>query len=164
MSAFRSVTPEVTQSSERLPDPKPNLVGGEQEFKDLEPVEGDSVVLKALGIDDNVQNLPSEEQENVQEVKNYVMDILKSKGVMNSQTNFNQTLSSLKEQMGLAEETEPSIILDRIGGVVKAWKSLSFVTDMKEKRGILMKLARMESSHDMHREVFKVMEQRKVWQ
>lgn len=163
MSVFRTSVPELPQA-EKLADPKPNLVGGEQSFKDLEPVEGDSVVLKSLGIDDTVENLPFDEQENVQEVKNYVMDILKSKGVMNSQTNFNNALTDLKFQMGLDQEAEPSVVLDRIGGVVKAWKSMSFITDVREKRGILMKLARMDSSNKMHKAVYQEMEKRKVWQ
>ena len=76
---------------------------------------------------------------------------------------FTKTLNSLKGEMGLDDEAEPSIVLDRISGVVKAWRNLSFVKDLAEKKRIFFKLAKLNSSEDMNKELFKIMEGYQVW-
>lgn len=160
---FRSAPPPAPPT-ESLPDPEPNLVGADSSFTDITPLEGEGAVLKALGIQEDIKHLPPTEQDKAREVNSYVLGLLEAKGLEPTQGSFNQTLNSLKESMGLEEGVSPSAILDRIGGVVKAWKSVSFISDVKEKRAVLMRLARLESGKDMNKEVFKIMNQYKVWQ
>ncbi len=133
--------PAVEQPRVDVPEPEPNrehVVSGED---DREPVElretgGRSVVLDALNINDNTNNLPEADKANLQEVKDYVLKIVESKGLSPTVSAFKKTLNGLKSEMGLDEEAEPSIVLDRISGVVRAWRNLSFVKDPEEKRKI----------------------------
>ena len=138
------------------------------EHDDSEPVElrdrEGSIVLEALNIDEDVNSIPSEDKANLQEVKNYVLEIVKTKGLSPTVSAFTKTLNGLKSEMGLDEEAEPSIVLDRISGVVKAWKNLSFIHDPEEKRRIFFRLANLKSSQEMNKEVFRLMEKQSVWQ
>ena len=162
---FKEVTPQVEQPKPDIPEPdmdKP--VSG---HSDREPVElrdkNGSIVLESLGINEDVQTLPEEDKANLNEVKDYVLGILKAKGVDATFSSFHRTLDSLKGEMGLDEEAEPSIVLDSIAGVVKAWRNISFIKDPAEKRRIFFKLARLKSSEEMNREVFRLMEDREIW-
>lgn len=163
-TVFSTFTPAVETPKADIPEPE---VNNEQvESKDLieAPVENASQeVLNVLGIDDSIRNMPVEDQDNLKEVANYITDVLKAKSIENTPTNFKNTLNDIKREMGLAEGAEVSEVLDRIGGVAKAWKSLSFITDAKEKKSIFMKLATMEDSKAMNKYILDVMEGRKVW-
>jgi hypothetical protein len=165
---FRSA-PTVSAPTHPGPEPEVNNQQVQSGEDDREPVElrethGVSVVLDALGIDDRIDNLPEDDKSNVQNVKDYVMEIVKSKGLSPTVGSFKKTIDGLKEDMGLDKEAEPSIILDRIAGVVKAWKNLSFIKDVDEKRKIFYKLARLSSSSEMNKEVYKLMSDYKVWE
>ena len=163
-TTFRSTTPQVVQVKPDIPDPKPNEVGAEENIGDLEPVEnGQQAVLEALGIDDDINHLPADDKDNLGEVKQYVYDILERKGLAPTVGSIKKALTELKIEMGFDEEAEPSIILDRIGGIVKAWRNLSFIKDPKQKRSLFMKLAKMESSKEMDNVVYKTMEANKIW-
>lgn len=165
-SAFRT----ASDSSGPLPQPEYEVddssVGYEEQ--DIEPLDiresrsGD-VLLDALGLDDDVSNLPDEQKENVLEVKQYVKDVLKQKGRSDTVDSFNKTLSELKEYVGLDENADPDVVIDRIGNLIKSYKSLAFVTDAKERRSLFMKLAKQESSQEMDRMVFEEMTRRNVW-
>jgi hypothetical protein len=160
--------PAVEQPKVDLPEPEPNNEQVQTGHDDSEPVElrdkGGSIVLEALNINEDVNSIPSEDRANLQEVKNYVLEIIKTRGIAPTVSSFTKTLNGLKSEMGLAEEAEPSIVLDRIAGVVKAWRNLSFINDGEEKRRIFFKLANLKSSKRMNEEVLKLMENYKVWQ
>jgi hypothetical protein len=149
------------------PEPdKRHVASGESEN---EPVEirdtgGRSVVLDVLWINDTLNNLPEEDKNNVSEVKNYILGIIQAKGVNPTVSVFKDTLDSIKGEMGLSNEAEPSKVLDRIAGVVKAWRNISFIKDPQEKKRIFFKLAKLNSSAEMNREVYKIMEDYEVWQ
>lgn len=160
-TTFNISTPEV--GSEPLPEPRES----DYSFDDGEPVTSENKevsVLKALDIDDDLRNLPEETRSNLSDVAEYLTDIAKGKGIDQTVKNFNKILHDLKLDMGLDLDASAETVLDRVGGVVKAWKSLSFVNDPKEKRAIFMKLARQEDSKAMNRLVFEEMEKRRVWQ
>jgi hypothetical protein len=134
---------------------------------DLEPIEGDrasQTILEALGVDDLIRNLPDEDRSNLDEIRNQIMEILKLKGVAPTTGSMKRYLEQLRESMDIDPDTEPARVLSKIGGVVKAWKSLSFVTDPKERRSIFMRLARQPDSKAMDRVVLEEYEKRKVWQ
>lgn len=166
---FRSA-PEPVSPKVEIPEPeievdKSHVGEGET---DQEPIEmreegGGSVVLDALNITDKLQVLPEQDKQNVSEVKEYVMKVMKSKGLGATVGHFKKTLGDIKTEMGLDQEAEPSIVLDRISGVVKAWKNLSFISDAAEKRRIFMRLSKMSSSSDMNREVYKLMNEYEIW-
>jgi len=166
---FREAPPKVEQARVALPEPKVNkedVLTGES---DKEPIEvretgGRSVVLDALGINENLNSLPEEDKSNLQEVKGYVLELVKQKGLAPTVAAFKKTLDGVKGEMGLDKEAEPSIVLDRIAGVVKAWRNLSFIKDPSEKRKIFFKLANLKSSTQMNQEVFKIMTDYNVWE
>src|SRR3990167_870638 len=156
--------PQVAQPKVNIPDPKLNEVGAEENIGDLEPVEnGQQAILEAMGIDDAIRNMSDADKDNLGEVKQYVYDILDRKGLAPTVGSIKKALMELKEEMGFDREAEPSIILDRIGGIVKAWRNLSFIKDSKQKRSLFMKMARMESSKEMDEFVYKEMEANKIW-
>ena len=167
-STFR-VASLPSEPSTPLPESEPNRAGAEESIGSIEPLElredrGGDIVLEALGIEEDVAALPEEDQDNMKEVKKYVKDIMKAKGIESTFGNFKQTLDSLKYEMGLADNADPQVVLDRIGGVVRAWKQLSFISNPAEKRSLFMRLAKQPSSKDMNRIIFDEMEARSVWQ
>lgn len=169
-AVFRSApdvqdTPEVQEAAPETELPKDRALSGES---DREPIEireekGQSVVLDALNISDPIDVLPEEDKSKVADVKQYVLDVMESRGLGATVASFKKVLDEVKEEMGLDREAEPSIVLDRISGVVRAWKNLSFIKDPSEKKSIFMKLANMKSSADMNREVYRLMNQYKIW-
>jgi hypothetical protein len=163
---FREAPVPVVEHEE-IPTPKGEGQRTVTNPEDNEPVElrdkDGSIVLEALNIDEDINNLPSEDKGNLQEVKNYVLEIVKSKGLAQTVNSFTKTLNGLKSEMGLSDESEPSIVLDRISGVVKAWRNLSFIKDPGEKRKIFFKLANLRSSQEMNKEVFRLMERQSIW-
>lgn len=164
---FRSA-PEPQQPTPDLPEPEINnehVTSGES---DREPIEireegGGSVVLDALNISDKLQVLPEEDKVKVSEVKQYVLKIMETKGLGATVSAFKKTLDGIKSEMDLDAEAEPSIVLDRIAGVVRAWKNLSFIEDTAEKKRIFMRLAKLPSSKEMNKEVYRLMNDYRVW-
>lgn len=135
---------------------------------DTAPIEifeesGHDIVLESLGIEDNPNALPEADKENAKEVKQYILDIIKKSGDSPTMGVFQRTLNDIKADMGLSENAEPSVILDRIGGVLKAWKSLTFIKDSHQKKSILSRLMRANDSKDMNRIVFDEMQRFSVW-
>ena len=164
-STFNQSTPQVVQTDPDLPEPKLNEVGTQENIGDLEPVEnGQQAILEALGIDDAISHMPVGDQDNLSEVKQYVYDILERKGLSPTVGSIKKAISELKLEMGFDEEVEPSVILDRIGGIVKAWRDLSFIKDPKHRKSLFMKMAKLESSKEMDEFVYRQMNERKVWQ
>ena len=164
---FRSSDPPVKPPS--APEPEREEHGMEIPIEDVEPIEerekrtGD-ILLEVLDINEDVNNLPEEDQKNLKETKEHILDLVEAKGLKRNFESFKETFEELIEEVGLTKNAEPSVILDRIGGVIRAWKSLSFIKDPKEKRRLFMKLARMETSKDMNKLIFQEQESRKIWQ
>lgn len=124
---------------------------------------GDGIVPMVLEAGNDVRNLPQETQENIQEIEGYVYDALSKRGVAPTQDTIRGEITRLKTDMGLDPQATPEAVIDRIGGVVKAWKSLSFVKDSSEKKQIFFKLANAPTSKAMNEIVFKAMENHQVW-
>jgi len=136
------------------------------EFHNSEPIDSsdtDQTVLNALGIEDSLQNLADDDRSNLSEVSQYLLNILSKKGVSPTKGSLEHTLTDLKAEMGLEDDADADMVLERIGGVVKAWKELSFVTNAQEKRSLFMKLARQSDSKAMNKMVFDEMTKRSVW-
>lgn len=167
--AFRSSspTPQIVTHTESVPEPKKNEVGAQEDFGDLEPIDSDQsdgVILSAIGIDDSPRNLPESDKSNLHEMKSYVLDLLNSKGITPTLGAYKRMIGEIREKMDIDPDTEPSVLLDRIGGVVKSWKSIAFITDPKERRSVFMRLARQPDSKSMDRTIYEEMEKRRVWQ
>jgi hypothetical protein len=166
-AVFREA-PVVEAPKQAPPEPEVNkehVVSGET---DIEPIEvreegGGSVVLDALNITDKLQVLPEDDKGKVADVKDYVLKIVKQRGLSPTVGAFKKTLDSIKGDMELDSEADPAIVLDRIAGVVRAYRNLSFITDPSDKRRIFMRLAKMGSSSEMNKEVYKIMNEYEVW-
>ena len=130
---------------------------------DIEPIdENKDALLDSLDIDDSLDNLSEEDKENHKEVKQYILDIIKKSGDSPTMGAFKRTLNDIKADMGLSDDADPSSILDRIGGVVRSWKSLSFMNP-SQKKSILSKLMRATDSKDMNRIVLSAMNEAEIW-
>lgn len=133
-------------------------------MEEIEPIEDpQGEVLVSLGIEDNPEVMPAEDKENLQEVTDYIKGLLRVKGLSPTRTNYQSALTELKEEMGIEIGVEPSIALDRMGGIVKAWRNLSFVKNPAEKRSLFMKLAKQEDSKAMNKVLLEEMNRREVW-
>lgn len=144
-----SDTPETFQDVEYRPD----SVDASTSVGDIKPID-EVGALESLGINDNPEVMPEQDRENLGEMTTYIKSILKSRGVEATRANFESTLNNVKTEMGLDPNTEPSIVLDRIAGVARAWKDMSFIKNPQEKRALFMKLARQPDSKAMNRLVF----------
>lgn len=166
---FRNSTPSIPEPMSTDPDVEPNKVGASEGYDGSEPIEiledqGRDILLESLGIEDEVNNIPQEDKEMHQEVKSYLKDIVKQKGLTPTIEAFKRVLGDIKFEMGLDYEADPHVVLDRIGGVIQAWKQLTFIRNPQEKRSLFMKLARAQSSSEMNKMVFEEMEKKSVWQ
>ena len=158
--------PEVKAEDTSIPEPYESPKDSLSHHYEEEPVEFNRVgqtVLDSLGISDDIKSMPTEDQSNLAEVGQYMTNIIKSRGLEPVGSSYHKVLNDLKFEMGLENDSEPSVVLDRIGGVVKAWRDLSFIPDPKEKRAFFMKLARQPDSKSMHRLVLEKMEDFKIW-
>lgn len=153
-----SDTPETFQDVEH----RSETVDAGLSVGEIKPID-EVGALESLGIQDNPEVMPETDRENLGEMTTYIKSILKSRGVEATRVNFESTLNEVKTEMGLDPNTEPSIVLDRIAGVARAWKELSFIKNPQEKRALFMKLARQPDSKSMNRLVFETMQEHQVW-
>lgn len=159
--------PTVTQDKPNVTNE--NTYRSSTETVDNPPIEiieseGKDVLLNALGIDDRINNIPSEDRKFHNEVKDYILNVIEKKGLSPTQKTFNSVLETIKSDMGLSSESDPTVVLSRIGGVIDAWKNVSFIKNPQEKRSIFMKLGKAQSSEEMNRIVFDSWERAKIWQ
>lgn len=159
-SVFRTITPEVSAPIQ-APEVKPEIKG-ETPDTSFNP-EGDNLVLETLGIADEIKNLPEESRENLSLIEDFIGEMMEQKQLKITSEAFRDTFKSVMEDMEIDPHTEPTVILDRIGGVIKGWKNLSFITDPAEKRSLFMKLGRMKSSKEMNKLVFEEMNRKEVY-
>lgn len=163
MSVINRSTPDVGSDI-----PESNNQGANVDLPSSEPIElreersGD-VLLESLGIQEDVKALPEKDKENLKEAKNYIYDLMKVDGLKNTVGSFKKTLDKVMGQMDLSSDTEISIVLDKIGGLVKAYKSISFIADPKERRALFMKMARQTDSKAMDKIALEAMEARMIW-
>lgn len=159
-SVFRSITPEVSAPAQ-VAEVKAE-VKGETPNTSFNP-EGDNLVLETLGIADEIKNLPTESKENLNLIEEFIGEMMQQKQLKITGEAFRDTLKGVMEDMGIDPHTEPTVVLDRIGGVIKGWRNLSFITDPAEKRTLFMKLGRMKSSKEMNQLVFQEMSRKEVY-
>lgn len=167
MSEFRRVAPESTptvRSLESAPTKDPSSPTVQEVGTSyIDPKESDSVVLSTIGITDDIGNLPSEDRANLSLITDFINGVIESRGLKPEASSYQKVMENLKIDMGLEEETDPVVVIDRIGGVIKAWKNLSFIRDPGEKRRMFMKLAKSPDSKSMNRLVFEEMNKKEVW-
>lgn len=165
--AFRYAS-EPTPAIERYAEeerPK-NNVGADEDLADLEPVESsgtDGVILKGLGIEDSPRSLPEDDLENLHELKSYIRETMKLKGIQPTVGAYNRLITDMLEKLDIDPDTDPSYILDRIGGLAKAWRAAAFITDNKQRMKFLNKLMRQNGSKKMDELVMEEMERRNIW-
>ena len=156
---FREAPGEPVETRTYQDGPKDNKVGPEVNIMP-EPVDGESMpqtILDVLGIEGNVKDLPSNEMENLREISSYLNDQLTAIGKVPSVATLGRKLDEIREELEMDDQTESSVVLDRLGGVVKAWRNLGFMKDPATKRSMFMKLARCKDSKEMHRLIFNEM-------
>lgn len=161
-----SIVRSIPDATQEAPQVLNELAEGKHGATDIieEPLtDSTDAILESLGIGDNAGDLPTEELNNLKEIEGYIADLLSNKGVTATKSSIAKSLTALKEEMGLDENADPAIVLDRIGGVIKSWKQLSFVTNPSEKRSLFMKLANASTSKEMNRLVYQEMEAKKIW-
>jgi hypothetical protein len=162
---FRTVNiPEPAEITAEAPEPEPNIWGTNEDFNVGEPIEDyENAILRSMNIDDDTENLTDEDKSYLKDVSQYVLGIVKERGLAVTQRAFDRVLRDVRIEMGIDPEAEPSSVLNRIGGMVSAWRDISFIKDPKERRSLFMKLARMSSSSEMNKLVLSEMDRRKVY-
>jgi len=156
---FREAPTQPAETREYEKEPENNNTG--VDTVTAEPVDSESmpqVVLDVLGLEGNVKDLPSEELSNLREISGYLESQLIIKGKVPNVNTMGRMLDNIREELGMDDQTDSSILLDRLGGVVKAWKNVGFISDSAQKRSLFMKLARCKNSKEMHRLVFQEMD------
>ena len=156
---FREAPTEPAETKLYEREPENRNVGADQGMP--EPIDTESMpqtILDVLGIDGNVRDLPSEELSNLKEISSYLEESLGRDGKVPSIKTLGIKMDEIREELGMDEDTETSVVLDRIGGVVKSWKGLGFIQDPAKKRSLFMKLARCPDSKSMHKMVFDEMD------
>lgn len=137
-----------------------NFISGDSS-ENLSNIEkGDKSIYSVLGVEDN---LPSELNNSVEEIEKYVFDSLKTKRIDPTIPYMNEEINTVKQEIGLDENAPIETVIDRIGGVIKAWKELAFIKDIEEKKQIFMRLADAKTSKEMNKIVFEEMNRRSVW-
>lgn len=137
--------------------------------EDIMPLELDNrssgtLTLEVLGLDEDISELPSDDQTHLKDIENYVKQIIKRKGLEPTKGVFARTFNNLKEEMGIDPDTSYEEILKRVGGVISSYRDLAFIKDPKERRSIFMKLARQSTVEEMNQLVYESMNKYKVWQ
>lgn len=162
---FRSLeVPEPSENTAVASEPEPNIWGTEEDLGTGEPVEDyEAAILRAMHIDDDTENMSDEDKSYLKDVSQYILGIVKERGLSVTQRAFDRVLRDVRIEMGIDPEAEPSSVLNRIGGMVSAWRDISFIKDPKERRSLFMKLAKMSSSSEMNKLVLQEMDKRKVY-
>jgi hypothetical protein len=164
-TVFRTLSaPEPTQVSPTSTEAEPNIWATEEDLGESEPVEDyEKAVLKALGIDDEIRNITDEDKSYLSEASQYILGLVKNRGLAVTQRAFNRVMRDLRIEMGIDPEAEPDTVLNRIGGMVSAWRDIAFIKDEKERKSLFMRLARLSSSAEMNKFVLGEMDKRKVY-
>lgn len=144
-------------------EPEPNIYGSSSDVEDIRPVEGDQDILKVLGVVEDLKVLPEEDYQDLQELKSYLHAFMEEKGLSQTMRGLRNGLEALKEQMGLHKEADPQAIIKKIGSVAKAWKGISFIRDLSERKKILERLVMADSPKEMDEIVFEEMRKKEVW-
>jgi hypothetical protein len=156
--------PEPSEVTATAPEPEPEVWGTNEDLDVGEPIEDyENAILRAMHIDDDTGNLSQEDKGYLKDVSQYILGIVKERGIAVTQRAFDRVLRDVRIEMGIDPEAEPSSVLNRIGGMVSAWRDISFIKDPKERRSLFMKLAKMSSSSEMNNLILKEMDHRKVY-
>ena len=160
-TSFREPAPiverPVTEKSE------PNKYALDENVEDLRPAEDEQDVLEALGVGDDVKTIPSEDKEDLRELKSYLTSFMEEKGLPQTIRGMQRGLESLKEEFGLHKEADPQAVIKKIGGIARSWRELSFVRDLDERKKVLIRLIGASSQREMDKIVFDEMERRAIW-
>lgn len=136
------------------------------QLSDIEPVDGsgESVILEAMNIGDNLAFLPPEDRDNLREFDSYIRSTMESKGISPTKGAYNRIVEKTMNKLELDPDTDPSFALDKIAGLVRMWRALSFVKSSKRKEKIFQKALKSDGSKKMERLLMDEMENSEVWQ
>jgi hypothetical protein len=158
-TSFREPEP-ITEKSEPI-EADQNI--REDSPEDFRPIESEQDILEALGIADDVKILPSEDRQDLQELKEYLASYMEEKGLSQTIKGMQKAIQNLKKDMGLHEDADPQAVIKKIGSVARSWKEISFIRDLDDRKKILVKLIGSSSKAEMDRIIFNEMSERKIW-
>ena len=162
-TTFRTTTTE--EPAPQVNNFKENEVGAEENIEDIEPVEKtDEFILENLGVEDQVKNIPDDDKEYLSEISSYLKDVLKKDGINPTRGSLQRAFDKLKETLDLDPDTDPSVAIKKMGGLVKSWKFISFIKDLGERKKLFSRLAQQNSVEDMDKLIFEEYEKKKIWQ
>lgn len=164
-TVFRTANiPVPSEISAVGPEPEPNIYGVNEDLGSEEPVKDyDLAVLQAMGISDVERTISEEDKGYLKDVSQYLIGIIKDRGLAVTQRAFDRVMRDIRIEMGIDPESEPSSVLNRIGGMVGAWRDISFIKDPRERRALFMKLGKLSSSSEMNKVVLEEMDRRKIY-
>lgn len=115
-------------------------------------------ILGLIGLGDVFKSLPSSERGYIKSIGDTLDSLVEKRGLQRTTEVYNRLLGELREDMGIDRDTEPAVVLDKLGKTLTAWRDISFLRDPSERRRIFMKLARASTSRDMDTIVLDTME------
>lgn len=115
-------------------------------------------ILGLIGLGDVFKNLPSNEKGYIKAIGDTLDSLVDKRGLNRTTGVYNRLLGELREDMGIDPDTEPAIVLDRLGKTLSAWRDVSFMRDPSERRRVFMKLARANTSKEMDSIILDTME------
>jgi hypothetical protein len=163
-TVFREPKSEMPVAEEPQEKSEKIQYGHEEDVESYRPIETDQDILRTLGIQDDIKVLPKEDFDNLQELKSYFDSYMAEKGLPKTAKGYQRAIEKIKDEVGLDQEADPQALIEKVGGIAKAWKEISFVKDFEEKKRILIKLVSASSQKDMDNIIFSEMNKRKIWQ
>lgn len=120
--------------------------------------DSEQMVVNLIGLGDVFGNLPPEVKDHVKSISKTLGEIIEKRGLQPSSSVYARLLNELRDDMGIDRDTEPAIVLDKIGRTLNAWKEVSFMRDINDRRRVFMKLAKASSSKEMDGIILDIME------
>lgn len=115
-------------------------------------------ILGLIGLGDVFKNLPADEKGYIKSIGDTLDSLVDKRGLNRTTEVYNRLLGELRDDMEIDPDTEPAIVLDKLGKTLSAWRDMSFMRDPSERRRVFMKLARANTSKEMDSIILDTME------
>jgi hypothetical protein len=115
-------------------------------------------VLGMIGLGDVFNELPLNEKAQIKTIADTLDSLVSKRGLQNTPEVYEKLFRELRDDMGIDVNTDPAILLTKLGETLSAWRDLSFIRDAEVKQDLFIKLARAKTSKEMDSIVLETME------
>lgn len=115
-------------------------------------------VLGMIGLGDVFNELPTDEKAQIKTIADTLDSLVSKRGLQNTPEVYEKLFKELRDDMGIDVNTDPAILLTKLGRTLASWRDLSFIRDTEVKQDLFLKLARARTSKEMDSIVLETME------